>query len=769
MIPPIILTLTRFGGAVTKGAGQALGAGARTIGRGASLTGRGAVGAAKTLFVANLASSMSDVDKSESDLKSVDIDGIETETPIKKPELVSSDVSEATLKFTEYVNQQTDEIQPVRALGQPLPVLSPTNEQSQVIQDIIENINGIKKRLESVEIKTRNQTSILLKLRSASMGLNETVKDSIEIDRQNELQLERDIDEERVERKGIGDKTQAVFGKLKDYAEDTGSLIKEYIKKFGLPMALISAPALIPRVQDFLENNLGLGFDEDMTLEELGTKIRDISGTAGLTAASLLGGFRGAGSQQARIVSSFTGKKKNIEFLRNIRAARSYFTSLKNSKNRIVQQVGRAALALPPGIKKLVNKALKVPISLFRGILIFEAMLLLLDLYFSDLLSEEEFDKKMKNKISELIRILGIPWLLAFIFGMVGTPALGIGGLIGAAAGFLAGILLGDFAFKLFSVDEMVDAFYDAFIRGDYSKLKTLPGRILDEMPNVIGDAIVDLADRSIQSVKSLGDDSIASQEIIDFRYGEGAAPASILLQASAQGRGSAFGIGYDDEDAILYAFKDVETPADYFSIKNNFETETLPEYNENIRAMGAPEYNTMEEYLSDVLSYSEYDQLKNQIRTQVSSNQSVPSSELDNLMNVVNRDTDLSFAEETNIIRSGKGVRIKYPDGSDQVLFENEIKSSERIDSTTKQRALNLLKENRELISDGFTPSATEAIRPIQETQTENRSNLIVVPQTMGTGTTNNRPTNNQPATHSSPYPSVSTTDPFIDLGYLT
>lgn len=767
MIPQILLTLTRFG----RAAGSAGAVGARTVGRGAGFAGRGAVGAAKTLFVANLASSMADVDKSESELKNVNVENLgNVETPIRKSEVLESDTSQATLQFTNYVNQVTDQVEPIRPFGQPIPTLTVSNEQSQVVQDIIENINNIKKRLTNVEIKTRKQTSILLKIRSASMGLNETVKESIDTDRQNELELKRDVDEEQVERKGIGERTQKVFGKLKDYAENTGSLLKEYITKFGIPLALISAPSLVSRIGD------ETGIDDEipeMTLSEIGEIVKDTSETAAGIGSSILGAVRGSATKQARILSSFTGRKRNLQYLKNIAAAKSYFTSLKNSASSIQRQIGRAALAFPPGLKNLVNKGAKLPRAFFTGIVIFEAMFLLFELYVSGLMPEDEFDRKMKGKISELIRVLGAPWFTAFIFGMVGTTALGLGGLVGASLGLLAGILLGDFVFELLGMETLVDAMYEAFVRGDYSKLKEAPGKIMNEMPDVIGEYVENVIQQANESIENITTaitgDEIASQELIDRRYGENATRESILLRASGQGRGIQFGIGFDDEDAILYAFKDVETPDDYLAIKENFENKTLPEYNEEIRGFGAPEYETMEGYLSDVLSASEYRQLKNQIRTQVSGNSSVTKPELEMLMDVIDRDTNLGFFEETGVIRRGEGIRVQYADGSKQILFEDEIRTSERIDEPTRERALRRLQENRDLIEDGFTPSASQTmIVPNQESETENRTNLVVMPQPIP-AMSSNPSKNNQNAQHSTPNPTVSTIDPFIGVEYVT
>jgi len=767
MIPQILLTLTRFGRAT----GSAGVAGARTVGRGVGFAGRGAVGAAKTLFVANLASSMADVDKSESELQNVDVENLgNVETPIRKSQVLESDTSQATLQFTNYVNQVTDQVEPIRPFGQPIPTLTVSNEQSQVVQDIIENINNIKKRLTNVEVKTRKQTSILLKIRSASMGLNETVKESIDTERQNELELQRDIDEEQVERKGIGERTQKVFGKLKDYAENTGSLLKEYITKFGIPLALISAPSLVSRIGD--ETGIGDEMPE-MTLGEIGEIVRDTSETAAGIGSSILGAIRGSATKQARILSSFTGRKRNLQYLKNIAAARSYFTSLKNSASSIQRQIGRAALAFPPGLKNLVNKGAKLPRAFFTGIVIFEAMFLLFELYVSGLMPEDEFDRKMKGKISELIRVLGAPWFTAFIFGMVGTTAMGFGALVGAALGLLAGILLGDFVFELLGMETLVDAMYEAFVRGDYSKLKEAPGKIMNEMPDVIGEYVENVIQQANESIENITTavtgDEIASQELIDRRYGENATRESILLRASGQGRGLPFGIGFDDEDAILYVFKDVETPNDYLAIKEKFENETLPEYNEEIRGFDAPEYETMEGYLSDVLSASEYRQLKNQIRTQVSGNSSVTEPELEMLMDVIDRDTNLGFFEETGIIRRGEGIRVQYADGSKQILFEDEIRTSERIDEPTRERALSRLQENRDLIEDGFTPSASQTmIVPNQESETENRTNLVVMPQPIP-AMSSNPSKNNQNAQYSTPNPTVSTIDPFIGVEYVT
>lgn len=734
---------------------RATGRGAMATGRGIASLSRGAVGLAKTVMIAKLASSMSKVD--DASLNAVDSDintlGQAYESPIKKTEITKVDVSDATLKFSEYVNKETSDVRPIRALGRPLPELIVSRKYSSIIKDIIENINGIKKRLESVEIKTHKQTAILLRLRAASMGLNETVKDAIDTDRQNELQLERDDAEEQIERRGIGNVASDVFGKLRDYAENTGSLVKEYITKFGLPLALIALPSLIP------------DSDNDTPLEDLIAAARDIvtKVTTGTTAA--LGAARATGGRAKRIVSSFSGRRQNLRALQAMRAAREYFSDLRNSQNRMAQQLGRAATAMPRSIQKALNFALRAPMRLFRGIVAIEAMMVIIEFYASGMMSEQERDRQMKEKIGDFVRFIGIPYLLAFIFGAIGAPAMGIGGLVGAAAGFLVGVLLGDAAYTIFGIEKQIDGLYDAFVHGNWSKLMSVQGEVLAEMPGIIGEMISDTMKNAVQKLDSImAPVKTISEEQLEFRFGKGAAGASAadIIFRSSQGRMKGHkAVSYTDQDAILFAFKNVDTPEKYHSIKQNFEEEFLPTYNKIKGEENAVE--TMEEYLDKELSTKEYNFIKDHLQTQVLNNDSVSDEEYKKFLTDIDYDTRKLAVrmnnEEINLIREGKAVTVQIPGGGVEVMTEEQIGQADNITREVKEEALNRLQQRSNEVNN---------LNVTQQPPVNNTIISIPQPRT-ASGPMTSISGSNQNVSPSSPVPSVSTTDSFIDVRYVT
>jgi len=185
-------------------------------------------------FLASLPSLMSNNDRDEKETE----DAIK-ETNVDRPEVTprsekSSDgINKAlasTIQFSKYVEETTQDVRPIRAIGQRLPEITVSKKYSPIMTDIIENINGIKKRLSAVEKKVHLQTSLLMKLRSASMVMSDKIKESVDEIRYDDLQEKREEDEREVELKGIGkfekkknEIYDKVFTKTKDYA--TGSKI----------------------------------------------------------------------------------------------------------------------------------------------------------------------------------------------------------------------------------------------------------------------------------------------------------------------------------------------------------------------------------------------------------------------------------------------------------------------------------------------------------------------------------------------------------------
>lgn len=756
---------------------------------------RGTRGAAKTGITAGAAAAVTRAfTKSEEATEQLDVASadageaisIATERPIQKPDVSSSDVSQATLAFTDYVITQTNRAEPIRALGPRLPELVPSRKFSPIMKDIIENINGIKKRLTQVEIKTRKQTQILLNLKTASMGLNNTVKDDLDKKRQAELQAQRDADEEKVERRGIGDIGRDAFRKVGEFGGRIKDGILAALAPFFAPAALFGTSFALEQAQEFIP--------EDLELEQVLNVVDTVEEkVAGITAAfmglrsgraigrgvqSVVQAFRGPQGMTAaqEVISKVRpGDARFARFLPALQKAQGFFARISRMTNSITAAVARWGSSLGTwfanSMKKLAGKVLK-------WYLIFEAFQIMINaaqLLIMGTIDENEFHRRTKEQIGEIVRVLGAPYLIMLLFGLLGTVVPVLGNMAGAAAGFITGLILGDVVFESLGMQQLVDGLYDWIFLDDTNKLRSYPGVLLRglaiALPKAIAAEVAVQYERVTQFADSLIQDTMATEEEIISKFGADATDLDILRQ-STEGRGT-------DENALLYAFRNIKSTDDYILFKNRFENEFLPEYNDN-RTFG--KVDTMEEYLRKELLTDEYKQLIEQISSQIMETGNIEREKLNNFLremtgvSVLPRITGFSgehTQEEYNMWKAGMIAPVQLKEGGQVLMTEESIRTSDRIFSASRDAALLMIDRNKRIATaQGFTytPMQNEEVNVIPNVQVQDKPNIVVVngsrqPQILNTPLAGTE----GPAPYMSAAPSRPINDSFVDLSWVT
>lgn len=702
------------------------------------------------------------------------------EKQIDKPS-VSSEIPAATLAFTEYVKNQTESVEPVRALGVPLPELVISKNFSAIIQDIITNINGIKTRLEKVEIKTRKQLTVLLNLKTASMGLNETVRDSIDQERQADLRERRDEDEEDIERKGIGNIANNVFGRIGDFAGRTKDGILAAILPFLLPAALFGTSFALDQVSDFVPE-----VAPDLDVEDILTVVDTIGEkVAGITAAFTgLGQGRAAGAvvtkipiiSRAGVAVSQVISKVNpgsavyAKFLPAIQRVQGFFARISKSTSGIVVLAAKLTSGLGAGA---AAKFKAFGRGVLKWYLIFEAFQLMVtavQLLIMGTIDETEFHKRVKAQIAQIVTLLGGPYLLMVLFGFLGTVVPIIGNIAGAIAGFITGIFLGDKVSQILKLETLTDGLYDWFFLGDTTKIKTFPRELIigltRELPAMLRQAIAE--NKITTFVRSSMEDRMATEDEIISKYGADADDLEVLTRATRD-------IG-TDENAVLYAFRNIKSTEDYLNLKNRFETEFLPAHNVRRGLFGKIE--TMEEYLQKELSRNEYRQLADQIRQQISDNGNIEEAKLSEFFREVIgvddrpqiRNYGGATQEEYSLFKAGEIVAVTTVTGGRKLMTEEQILTSDEVGIAARKSALERLEQNRKIAeSEGLRPSNSQsAVVPMPRQAQPNI--LIVSPPSM----TSRAPMNNLagtggPVQFTPAQPSRLIDDSFVDLAYLT
>jgi hypothetical protein len=246
-------------------------------------------------------------------------------------------------------------------------------------------------------------------------------------------------------------------------------------------------------------------------------------------------------------------------------------------------------------------------------------------------ISKEEWHKRNKEQLVKLIRLFGGPFLVMMIFAIAGSPVPVLGNLAGGLGGLIVGILLGDAVFNILKMDMLVEGLYEAIFQGKWGKLiafvPALIKSVAYELPKMLAkfafDAYVGAGKAIIDIGKNLVADRIATDEEIKSKYGDDISTAELLRKAG-EGMGT-------DENAILYAFKDVDTPEKYLELKKQFEENFLPDINEKRTQRG--QYFSMEQYLKDELSQREYQQLQQQVTQQMRQNAANDSATLNKFL----------------------------------------------------------------------------------------------------------------------------------------
>lgn len=759
---------------------------------------RGAKGTAKTGVTAGVASAVtrafSKSEEATDDLNATaqtagDAIAVSTERPIQKPDVSGTEVSDATLAFTKYVITQTERAEPIRALGPRLPELTISKKYSPIMKDIIENINGIKKRLDRVEIKTRKQTQILLNLKTASMGLNQVVRDDLDEKRRDELKEKREADEEQVERKGIGDYGRDAFRKIGEFGGRLKDGILAALSPFLLPAALFGTSFALEQAQQFIPEDLEL----EQVLKVVDTVEEKVAGIAAAFMGLARGSAIGQGVQNiSRAIRSFTGAQgmaaaqqvvskvrpgnpAYAKFLPALQRAQGFFARISRMTGSITAAAAQWGARLGSSFTKLLGNIGK---KVIRWYLIFEAFKIMMNaaqLLIMGTIDESEFHKRTKEQIGEIVRILGAPYLLMVLFGLLGTPVPILGNAAGAVAGFLAGIFLGDAVFESLGMQQLVDGLYDWLFLGDFSKLRTYPPVLLRglafALPRAIAAEVSEQYERVTRFADSLLQDTMATEEEIVSKYGEGAGDLDILRQAT-EGRGT-------DENAVLYAFRNIKSVSDYNAFKNRFETEFLPEYNRD-RLFG--KVDTMEEYLKKELLTDEYKQLVEQINSQIMETGNIEQERLNNFLremtgvSVLPRITGFRgehSQEEFNMWKAGMITPVTLKDSSQVLMTEEQIRTSDEIGIAARKGALRRINQAQtSAAAQGitYTPMQNEEANVIPAPPAENKPNIVVIDGTkQPTLQVEQLAGTEGPAPYTSATPTRAVDDPFIDISYAT
>lgn len=706
------------------------------------------------------------------------------ERPVTKPK-VSSDIPQATLAFTEYVKNQAERVEPIRAIGKPLPELVISRKFSPIIKNIITNINGIKERLERVEIKTRKQTTVLLNLKTAAMGLNGAVKDSMDQERRAELEEKRDKDEENIEKRGIGNMARNVFGRVSNFAGRIKDGILAALLPFLTPAALFGTSFALEQAQEFLpEEAKALEFEDVLNI--VNTVEEKVAGVAaafiGLAqgrnvanVATKIPTIQRAGTAVAQVVSKLNpGSAVYARFLPALQRVQSFFARISKLTGGITAAATKWLSGLGQGA---ADKLRKFGRGVLKWYLIFEAFQLMItaaQLLIMGTIDEAEFHKRAKAQIAQIVRVLGAPYLLMVIFGFLGTVVPLLGNAVGAVAGFIAGLFLGDKAFEILKLETLSNGLYNWFFLDDTTELKSFPPALLRglaiELPALLGQAIAENYERVTAIADSVIADRMATEEEITSKFGADASDLDILRQAT-EGGGT-------DENALLYAFRNIKSTSDYLAFKDKFETQFLPEYNKD-KTLG--KVDTMEEYLRKELLTDEYEQLVNQVRAQIAESSNIEQAKLSEFIREItgvdDRPQILNYGgateEEFKLWKAGQIVAVTTTNGGRKLMTEEQILTSDEVGIAARKSALERLHRNKRMAeAQGITyepqPNQETNVVPVTRNQ-QTPSVLLIPPPPVGPVIMNNLGGTEGPVMHTTATPTRLISDSFIDVAYLT
>ena len=558
-------------------------------------------------------------------------------------------------------SQEIQQRQEERAKNTPPPITTETPKAVAGFAAMVQKEVAIAQQVENEEQKNRIYSGLerestvgaLLKgLRRSAFLLQRDAQEAIDAAQKRRLEYARQQDEERAE--GLGD----IFGKgYARVAEFTGKVkdgILAALTPFMTPALLFGGAYLANQINDLLPERFRANSIEDVlvAVDTAAEKISQIAGVAGITSvANRLGKATKSSlaalgivkppisapvsaAAQAAVGKVKPGAAKYQKFLSKIQGAQVWFAKLQNSTNGIIAKASQWMARLPAKLSSILQKGMK---KVLKWFLIFEILTALYNATQALVLgtiTEAEWHTKNKEQIVKLLRIFGGPFVVmaifaglsAFVSTFIGGPLGSIlGALSGGVAGLVVGIILGDTVFDILKLPMLVEGFYDMIVFGKWDKLKsfipTLLKSVTVELPKMLLKYATDAAKAVGSTIVNLatGADRIATEEEISAEYGDDISTAE-LLRSAGEGMGT-------DENAILYAFKDIDTPEKYLELKKQFEENVLPDINEGRTQRG--QFYSMEQYLRGELSEGEYNKLRSQVTQQMVRNQSNEKTDL--------------------------------------------------------------------------------------------------------------------------------------------
>lgn len=575
---------------------------------------------------------------------------------------------------------------------------------------------------------------------SAANVLEKDAKDNLDKQRQYELNRKREEEEQQLEGSGVFSK---IGGKLSEYGSNLKNGILAALTPFVAPALLFAG--------SFAVEKLGLGKDgEEVDVEEVLETTRNsmeritqaatqgamrttaaglVRGGSTIAAAAGQGSSAAAGQRAATLIAGQVNpvNAKYKKYLANIRNARAWLYRLSKSSSGIVSKASAWLANLPKSIRSVLGKAAKRIVRWVIILEIFDAIYNSTQALVLNSITKEEWHKRNKEQIYKLVRLFGAPVLGMMILGLAGSPVPVLGNIVGTLAGFIIGVILGESLFYIVNMEAAVSALYDAFVLGKWSSLAgygpALIKRIAIELPKLLASAAASVLKKlTVSPLKIAADfvtsDRMATTEEIKTKYGENIDSAELLFKAG-EGLGT-------DENAILYAFKDINTPEKYTTFKKEFEEKYIPEYNKGVMF----DVDTMEEYLQKELGRGEYNQLKTQIAQQMKQNSNNEASQLSEFFKDVGIEETPTIAgigevsdEEYAKYQAGELIDVVTKDGEKVLMTEQELRESENVAQPFKENAIRQMQgRRRQTAYESVETPTTSEETPIENNVNDNR-----------------------------------------------
>jgi len=665
---------------------------------------------------------------------------------------------------------------------------------------------------------------------SAAGVLEDKAKDDIDKKRKAKLKADREEEERKLEG---DDTTSNVFEKVGEYGNNLKNGVLGALSNFVAPALLFGGSYVADKLGIGEGTNIETIVDTiDEGLDRLG-QVGAMSGIRNVASKALRGAGRAAGfvsdvglggarastmsTQAATIVAGKVNPRaaKFGPMLSKIRSARAFFLKLSRTTSGITSKFASFIAGMPSGLRKFLQRAAKKAV---KWILIIEAIDLIYNstqAFILGSISKEEWHKRNKEQIYRIIRLFGAPVLGMMILGLAGSPVPVLGNVAGGLAGFIIGMILGETMFYVLNMEALSNGIYDLIFQQKFSTLisyaPALIKRITVEIPKILAEATIEAAKGMANVATAAFSDIVdttgrmATSEEITSKYGEDISQEEILMKAGE-------GIG-TDENAILYAFKDIDTPEKYNAFKTKFEEDFMPEYNKGF----GRDVDSMEEYLQKELNVTQFDKLKNQVATQMRENKQNDSEKLKDFLRESGIDESTVISgigavsdEEFAKYQSGELIDVTTQDGERVLMTEQQLRDSDQVGIAARESAMSRIERNRRIAirrqtsveespvsvetsqttqqpesptqgsQDQPTPVKTrEAVADTNENIQQNiipavnnmnNSINLVTQNVMAQQQRKSPPAGTEgPSIPSSANPSRRTTDNFIDVGYVT